>query len=357
MAAAGHASGSAVVGVTVSFTIIAFVATMLRLYTQVHVVRKQALTIYASQQLCPNDKTQSSIWFWASVWIYYLALCFVKLSILLQYLRVFPQDKFRTACYVLMAVIVAYSCGTVFSAVFACTPVAYFWDRSLDGSCVNQTAVWFANASINIVTDICTAILPLPVLKSLPIPTKQRYALMVVFSLGGFTCIVSILRLQSIYVVSQTKDITWNNPLAAIWSSTEVNVGIICSCLPTLKGCVKQIFPALFSSEHSGYRSNRRTTGNSAANADRRHSVSVAAYGHSLSGREKTQHQSYAYADRDGYATDSTQVLPSTEPADRTHIRVRTSVQQDFGFREDEASSEREDCIPLAPVPEAHHMV
>ena len=215
----------------------------------------------------------------------------------------------------------------------------------------------FANASINIVTDICTAILPLPVLRSLPIPTKQKYALMVVFGLGGFTCIVSILRLQSIYVVSQTKDITWNNPLAAIWSSTEVNVGIICSCLPTLKGCVQQIFPTLFSAEHSGHRSYRRTDGGSVANPNRMRDVSIAAYGHSLSGREKTQHQCYVQANGNGYATNVTQLLPSAQPANDTDIRVCTSVQQEFDFREDEAPSEREDCIRLAPVPTAHHMV
>ncbi|KAK4540205.1 hypothetical protein LTR36_009703 [Oleoguttula mirabilis] len=41
-------------------------------------------------------------------------------------------------------------------------------------------------------------------------------------------------------------DITWENPMAAIYSSTEVNIGIICSCLPTLKGCVAHFFPRLF---------------------------------------------------------------------------------------------------------------
>jgi hypothetical protein len=57
------------------------------------------------------------------------------------------------------------------------------------------------------------------------------------------TCIISILRLQSIYVVSISPDITWENPLAAIWSSSECNFGIICSCLPTLKGCVTRFYP------------------------------------------------------------------------------------------------------------------
>ena len=76
-----------------------------------------------------------------------------------------------------------------------------------------------------------------------------------VFALGFTTCIVSILRLHSLYVVSQTKDISWDNPMPAIWSSTELNVAVLCSCLPTLKGLISRIWPKLLSSGHTGQRS------------------------------------------------------------------------------------------------------
>ena len=59
---------------------------------------------------------------------------------------------------------------------------------------------------------------------------------------------VSILRLQSLYVISRAKDVTWENPLAAIWSSVEINTGILCSCLPTLRSCIARIFPKLLGS-------------------------------------------------------------------------------------------------------------
>lgn len=62
------------------------------------------------------------------------------------------------------------------------------------------------------------------------------------------TCIVSIFRLHSLYVISRARDITWENPLAAIWSCVEVNTGILCSCLPTLKAALSRIFPKLFGS-------------------------------------------------------------------------------------------------------------
>lgn len=65
---------------------------------------------------------------------------------------------------------------------------------------------------------------------------------------GSSTCIISILRLQSLYAISKASDVTWENPLAAIWSVAEVDIGILCSCLPTLKGCVTRFFPTLFNS-------------------------------------------------------------------------------------------------------------
>lgn len=108
----------------------------------------------------------------------------------------------------------------------------------------------FANAGVNIITDVLVASLPLPFLNQLQLPKRQRIALMVVFALGGFTCIISILRLQSLLVFLQTTDISYHNPLAAIWSNLEVNIGILCSCLPTLKAMVTRYFPRAFNSSY-----------------------------------------------------------------------------------------------------------
>lgn len=93
--------------------------------------------------LSETERKNLLIWFWASVWIYYLALCFTKLSVVLQYLRIFPHSKGRIAAYILMGVIILYSCCTVFLAVFLCVPVQRFWDPNLKGSCNNSAITWY----------------------------------------------------------------------------------------------------------------------------------------------------------------------------------------------------------------------
>ena len=110
----------------------------------------------------------------------------------------------------------------------------------------------------NITTDIITAVLPLPMLRALQLPGRQKIVLMIVFALGGFTCIISILRLPSLYAISKATDISYSNSLAALYSNMEVNVGIVCSCIPTLKGCVTRIFPNLFTDLRSAGTGNRK---------------------------------------------------------------------------------------------------
>ena len=87
----------------------------------------------------------------------------------------------------------------------------------------------YTMAGGTIFTDILTTLLPIAPLNALPFPRRQKVILMVVFCLGGLTCVLSILRLPSIYVVSRSSDVSWDNPKAAIWSCMELYAGIICS--------------------------------------------------------------------------------------------------------------------------------
>ena len=81
-------------------------------------------------------------------------------------------------------------------------------------------------------------------------------------------CIVSILRLQSLIAISNSDDPTYDNPPAATWSSVEINVGIICSCLPCLRPLISKFLPRVFATSYKagGYtfsenRAGRGTSG------------------------------------------------------------------------------------------------
>ena len=104
---------------------------------------------------------------------------------LLQYYRLFPIRGFRITCCIVLGMVVIYSIWTVFGNMFICRPVALFWDKTLKGTCVNEFAMWFTNAGINIASDFVIILLPMPVLSKLNLPRPQKRALIVVFALGG----------------------------------------------------------------------------------------------------------------------------------------------------------------------------
>ncbi|KAI9870835.1 MAG: hypothetical protein M1830_003747 [Pleopsidium flavum] len=112
-------------------------------------------------------------------------------------------------------------------------------------------ALWFSIFALRIATDLAIFALPMPVLASLQLPRKQKICLMLVFAVGGCVCLMSFLRLRHIYVLAISKDIPWDNVAAATWSGIEINVGIICACLPTLKHLITYFAPCLLSSTHS----------------------------------------------------------------------------------------------------------
>ncbi|OCL10124.1 hypothetical protein AOQ84DRAFT_289897, partial [Glonium stellatum] len=269
-----HSSGHQVVAITVSFTTIAGIILLLRLFTRFALIRNAgsedfciafamlcsiALTVTICEQvkygmgkhiytLSEETLLNSQKPFWASVWIYNLSLTFTKVSILLQYLRIFTIKQFSVSCWALLGFVAVYGTWAFFSSVFECMPVSYFWDKTIEsGHCMNQYAVWFTNAAVNIITDFAIMIFPIPVLRSLTLPLKQKRALILVFTLGGFVCIVSTLRLQSLVAISNSTDPTFDNPPAATWSSIETNVGLICACLPALRPLLSRLFPRVFS--------------------------------------------------------------------------------------------------------------
>ncbi|KAJ6188491.1 hypothetical protein N7519_003399 [Penicillium mononematosum] len=209
--------------------------------------------------LIPADTYKvQMICFWASVPIYQTSLISTKMSILLQYKRVFSTPRMRQACWLLIGFLAAYGTWTIISAWANCVPLAKFWDPTVPGFCLDKKALWFSNSAIHILTDILILIYPMPVLKSLQLPRKQKFALMAIFALGGFVLITSVLRLKSLLVISNSDDPTYDNVGAATWSAVECNVAIICACLPGTRAFLSKLLPHIFSTRSNGYRS--RTT-------------------------------------------------------------------------------------------------
>ncbi|KAK4231674.1 integral membrane protein [Podospora fimiseda] len=185
--------------------------------------------------------------FYVAQALYKLSINLTKTSILLLYLRIFPSKWFRITCYALITLIILYMIGTTASSIWQCTPVPKAWDKSLPGTCISITSNWYANAGFSIATDIIILALPMHPIYSSKLPKAQKSALIIVFALGLFTTITSILRMQTLSFSSTSPDITYAID-SSIWTMIEVQLAIICACLPVCRLPLGYLLPAYFSS-------------------------------------------------------------------------------------------------------------
>lgn len=84
--------------------------------------------------------------FWASVWIYNIALTCTKISLLIQYMRLFAVSSARIVCWIVIAATVIFGLFSVFGNIFLCTPVERWWNRSIPGHCLDEATVWLSNS-------------------------------------------------------------------------------------------------------------------------------------------------------------------------------------------------------------------
>ncbi|RAR01419.1 hypothetical protein DDE82_006521 [Stemphylium lycopersici] len=125
------------------------------------------------------------------------------------------------------------------------------------------TATCIDNKTINIVTDLLVAFLPVRVIWRLQIVKRQKYALMGILTIGWFVCVVSFLRLHALTVlVEHPTDNSYYSAPTAYWSAIEMNLAIVCASLPALKPLIVKIVPA-FSSRTGSNRYGYGTGGSS----------------------------------------------------------------------------------------------
>ncbi|KAI0017629.1 hypothetical protein F4780DRAFT_772205 [Xylariomycetidae sp. FL0641] len=286
--------GGVVVGVACLMCSIATVAVGLRFYTRAVLIKQVgpddylallalliALATGVSQSVNALYGLGKHVWdlqgpqetmeylkhFYVSITLYNSGLMFVKLTFLMQYYRVLAVKKMHTICIVAMAIIGSWSLSQVLVGIFICDPIAGFWDSSLNATCIPNLPQWYINAAGNIATDLAIFVLPMPVLGHLNLPRVQRLVLIGIFSLGFFTCAISVIRIK---YLKQGGDSTYENVDASAWSITELCSGVTCACLPTLRPLVSRWVPSLSSrlhrSDSRGYHRRRSSAGSNATN-------------------------------------------------------------------------------------------
>ena len=107
------------------------------------------------------------------------------MSILSLYLRIFPEKHFRRQVYGTMGIMCLIYTITQPLIILQCIPVSASWlPNEQHAKCLSVEGVAMANAAVNLLTEIVILLLPLPMLKVLQLPLKQKIPLFGLFGMG-----------------------------------------------------------------------------------------------------------------------------------------------------------------------------
>ncbi|MCJ1449718.1 hypothetical protein MMC28_000046 [Mycoblastus sanguinarius] len=183
--------------------------------------------------------------------VYGPTLFSIKLSILLQYLRIFVPDRkgnmpMYIAVHVCIWSIFGFYLIITLAQIAACQPREKIWDPLMTtGHCFSQDAINESTGIFNIISDFAILILPMPSLWKLQLPSKQKVLVSSIFATGFLACLTSILRTYYTWRVVESPDISYNIIIMGIWAYVEVTIGIIISCLPILPRFVQHFGPRI----------------------------------------------------------------------------------------------------------------
>jgi hypothetical protein len=113
------------------------------------------------------------------------------------------------------------------------------------------------HAIVNIALDFVIFVLPMFRLRSLKVSKKKRWQVSLMFAVGFFVTLVSVIRLTSLVGLDNSWNITRKSLLIGVvcadgagdyipvgyWSDLELNIGIACFCMPAMRVVIRKYFP------------------------------------------------------------------------------------------------------------------
>ncbi|KAL9058894.1 MAG: hypothetical protein Q9162_001450 [Coniocarpon cinnabarinum] len=117
-----------------------------------------------------------------------------------------------------------------------CHPIETAWDLKVPGMCFPKSGligIIMAQAIISIVSDFGLSLYPILILKNLQLTRRNKIGLCILMGLGCITGACAIVR-TVMYHQWIPDDVTYGGIENWFWRTFEVNLGMVCVCIPTL---------------------------------------------------------------------------------------------------------------------------
>ncbi|KAF2124902.1 hypothetical protein P153DRAFT_425966 [Dothidotthia symphoricarpi CBS 119687] len=258
--------GPVILGATLTVTIAALMTTLTRVYVRLRMIRNVGWDCVVGQiviipevhlgagrhrvHVDPESFKEGFRLNFVTQPIYLIAICLVKISVGFFLLRIAVATVYRRIIISTMVFMGVYTVGCFLTIMLQCTNLALLWDPYVKGTCWSDqtiTTLSLLNVSLNIFTDVLfSAAIPIPLLWSLQMNTRQKMSLICILGLGMFATAAALVKTSYLPSYGENGDWLWDSRNLTIWVVVETNVGIIAGNLP----CLKPIFRVILTSTY-----------------------------------------------------------------------------------------------------------
>ncbi|KAI1336618.1 hypothetical protein F5Y15DRAFT_418691 [Xylariaceae sp. FL0016] len=195
------------------------------------------------ERISDADNKKARMWLLFSQVFYALSTAPIKASICITLCRIPSKPVFRRILYAVIVLSTIAALVVDIALLSWCEPVSATWDTST-GSCKDESIIigvsYFISA-ISILTDWTCAVLPAFILWDVPLRTGAKASVAVILGLGVVASSATFVRLNYILAYTDPENYLRNVAFIAIWSVTELGLGIIAPSLGTLRPLLKDI--------------------------------------------------------------------------------------------------------------------
>ncbi|KAH8702743.1 hypothetical protein GQ44DRAFT_553084, partial [Phaeosphaeriaceae sp. PMI808] len=202
----------------------------------------------------PYDLVHYIYFLWIGQVVNILAVAVLKYSICVHLLALNFSRIYRAIIWFSILLVTAFNLVLPTIGLFSCTPFEKNWNRGIKGRCFAKggLAMVYTQGVSNVITDIVYVVAPIIYLSIIKLPGRTQLGLRVVFCLGLIATLCSIMKISQISVLRKTRDPSWDGTDLAIWSASELSVGIFIASLPPLRKQFDRVFRAILPTTWSG---------------------------------------------------------------------------------------------------------
>lgn len=125
---------------------------------------------------------------WLVIKFWALSMGCVKISILLFLNHLLGTTRrMRMTLLAVGVFCIAWALVTFVYSFFFCSPVSYYWDKTIKGHCISDNHFRIGAmviALLSLATDLIILIIPIPTVWRLQMRTKQKVAVTIILCLG-----------------------------------------------------------------------------------------------------------------------------------------------------------------------------